>query len=347
MHHLLRHVENISSCRDREALNVHLVCGLFEVARGGEVMLLASETGSAAGAFTAVIRVDAGGQVDTGGHVLDAASMARLAPLVTRAQKGGEALIEDAGGRMLGVFPLRSGGSARFLVVATDAVPSADDVEAMAWLVRIYGNYIGLLDYSEFDSLTNLLNRKTFDEAFDRMLARAAPPPPTVAAERRNGRAAEGGESWLAVVDVDHFKRVNDTFGHLFGDEVLLRVAGLMRASFRDQDRLFRFGGEEFVVMLHVQRQEDAAVAVDRFRAKVAAYEFPQVGHVTLSAGMTRVDAAMAPSDVLGRADEALYFAKASGRNQIHCYEDLLAAGKIAAPTSTQPADIDIDALFD
>lgn len=350
MHRLLHHVENISACRDREALGVHLVCGLFEVIGSGEVMLLVSETGTAGGPLVAVVRTGSDGQVDTGPVPVEAVAGRQLAPLVERAVAAGEALIDDQGGRVLGVFPLRPSavaGNARFLVVATDRVPAAADIEAMAWLVRIYGNYVGLLDYSEFDSLTNLLNRKTFDEAFDRLLGQTAlQAGPLAAAERRLVGGGGVAESWLAVVDVDHFKRVNDTFGHLFGDEVLLRLAGLMRSSFRDQDRLFRFGGEEFVVMLRAPDQKTASIAVDRFRAAVAAYEFPQVGHVTLSAGLTRIDGAAAPSDVLGRADEALYYAKANGRNQIHCYEELLAGGRIKAPTPTQPTDLDIDALF-
>lgn len=345
MHRLLHHVENISACRDREALGVHLVCGLFEVIGNGEVMLLASETGTAGGPLVAVVRTGSDGQVDTGPVPVDAVAGRQLAPLVERAAAAGEALIDDQGGRVLGVFPLRPSavaGNARFLVVATDRVPAAADIEAMAWLVRIYGNYVGLLDYSEFDSLTNLLNRKTFDEAFDRLLGQTAlQAGPLAAAERRLVGGGGAAESWLAVVDVDHFKRVNDTFGHLFGDEVLLRLAGLMRSSFRDQDRLFRFGGEEFVVILKPTGTAQAQAIFERFRHAMESHIFPQVGKVTVSIGFARIHLNDQPSVILDRADQALYWSKEHGRNRIAFYEALIASGDLASPLEIK-SDIEL-----
>ena len=73
-------------------------------------------------------------------------------------------------------------------------------------------------------------------------------------------------QNWLAVVDIDHFKLVNDRFGHLYGDEVLILVANILRSSFRNQDRIFRFGGEEFVVLLRAATLENARQGFDRFR---------------------------------------------------------------------------------
>ena len=81
---------------------------------------------------------------------------------------------------------------------------------------------------------------------------------------------------WLGVVDIDHFKRVNDGFGHLIGDEVLVLVARIMRQSFRHYDRLYRFGGEEFVVLLRGGDEEDAKAAFERFRTNVESYLFPR-----------------------------------------------------------------------
>uniref|UniRef100_UPI00321BD345 GGDEF domain-containing protein n=1 Tax=Escherichia coli TaxID=562 RepID=UPI00321BD345 len=86
----------------------------------------------------------------------------------------------------------------------------------------VYRNYQNILDYSERDSLTGLLNRKTFDEKFSRLLAANVPDAaPQDQQERRLPSSPEIGQ-WLAVVDIDHFKRVNDQFGHLYGDEVLI-----------------------------------------------------------------------------------------------------------------------------
>jgi len=187
-------------------------------------------------------------------------------------------------------------------------------------IVSVYRNFQNLLDYSERDSLTGLLNRKTFDDQLARMLQ---------AAEDSAGaqRAASDEKQWLAVVDVDHFKGVNDRFGHLYGDEVLILIANLLQSSFRDQDRVFRFGGEEFVVLLRSTPLEQARRIIERFREDVGSHAFPQVGQVTVSIGFTCVSAADSPVVTLGHADQALYYAKAHGRNRVCHYEELVAGG--------------------
>jgi GGDEF domain-containing protein len=128
-------------------------------------------------------------------------------------------------------------------------------------ILRVYRNFQGLLDYSERDTLTGLLNRKTFDERFP---AHRHPPAPPDAARRAPTAAAARGRCpavryWLGVIDIDHFKRVNDGFGHLIGDEVLLLLSRLMRSSFRFHDHLYRFGGEEFVALMRCNSATDAA----------------------------------------------------------------------------------------
>jgi diguanylate cyclase (GGDEF)-like protein len=144
-------------------------------------------------------------------------------------------------------------------------------------------------------------------------------------AERRHHNGEE--KQWLAVVDVDHFKGVNDRFGHLYGDEVLILIANLLQSSFRAQDRVFRFGGEEFVVLLRSTNLENARRIIERFRADVESHDFPQVGKVTVSIGFTSVSAADSPVVTLGHADQALYYAKAHGRNRVCHYEELVAGG--------------------
>ncbi|WP_374477371.1 GGDEF domain-containing protein [Zoogloea sp.] len=127
------------------------------------------------------------------------------------------------------------------------------------------------------------------------------------------------------------FKRVNDQFGHLYGDEVLLLLARIMQESFRHQDRLFRFGGEEFVVILRATSEDEVAVALERLRASVEGHLFPQVGTVTVSVGYTGINSSDTIPDIVGRADDALYFAKENGRNQVSSYERLLTSGKVSA----------------
>ena len=191
-------------------------------------------------------------------------------------------------------------------------------------ILRLYRNVQALLDYSEHDTLTGLLNRKTFDDAFLRLALPAAGGEAAPDSERRGGATA--GAHYLGVVDIDHFKRVNDGFGHLIGDEVLLLLSRLMRGTFRYHDRLYRFGGEEFVALLRCADEASAAIAFERLRVNVEQFSFPQVGHITISIGYTAVVADDSPSRAFERADRAVYFAKGNGRNQVRSHAALIAA---------------------
>ena len=200
-------------------------------------------------------------------------------------------------------------------------------------ILRIYRNHLALLDYGEHDTLTSLRNRRTFDADFARM-QREAPEPvpeePSVVDPRQ--ASPPDAPHWLAVVDVDRFKRINDEFGHLYGDEVLLLLAQMMRAQFRPIDRLYRFGGEEFVVVLARTPEGCAPTPLERLRTTVAAREFSRVGRVTISIGYTRVAPFDDAAGAFGRADAALYHAKQNGRNQTHAWEALVADGHLEAP---------------
>lgn len=222
---------------------------------------------------------------------------------------------------LLNVFPLWVGTERFGLVEVLAEKPlDAEQLRFVDAVLKIYRNQVGLLDYSERDTLTGLLNRKTFDEQFLKCLDTMA----------GNGHAAEGSPNWwLGVIDVDHFKRVNDTFGHLIGDEVLLLMARILRGAFRHGDRLYRFGGEEFVVMLHADSRVHAALAFERFRARMETCRFPQVGSVTVSIGMTELRADDTPSAAFSRADLAVYHAKQNGRNQLQCHDQLVEGGTL------------------
>ena len=139
-----------------------------------------------------------------------------------------------------------------------------------------------------------------------------------------------GRMACLAVLDIDHFKRINDRLGHLYGDEVLLLFSRLMRECFRDNDLLFRFGGEEFVVVLHDIARSQAAAVFERFRRKLEGRAFPQVGTVTVSTGFVAIGAQDLPSTIIQQADAALYHAKHTGRNRVCCHEELIAAGDLS-----------------
>jgi diguanylate cyclase (GGDEF)-like protein len=102
-----------------------------------------------------------------------------------------------------------------------------------------------------------------------------------------------------------------------------------MRASFRFHDRLYRFGGEEFVVLMRCSNQKDAAEAFERLRANVESYAFPQVGRITISVGFTAVRMGDTPSGAFERADKAVYYAKGHGRNRVCSHAELVEAGEL------------------
>jgi two-component system chemotaxis response regulator CheY len=173
-------------------------------------------------------------------------------------------------------------------------------------LVRLNGL---LHDDARRDPLTLLGNRLRMDED----LAAAA------------ARVERYGQTYcVALFDIDYFKSYNDTFGHLAGDEALRRVAQVLGSSVRSGDMAYRYGGEEFLVLLPEQTLAGASEAVERTRAAVEALALPNPSKrpsasLTVSAGIAESSAA-SPLDVvgwLGRADVALYQAKGGGRNRV------------------------------
>lgn len=198
--------------------------------------------------------------------------------------------------------------------------------------LEIYHNYLTIIDDSQRDTLTGLLNRKTFDNNIAKIIETQQQADNGNIAKKNKPQRRKGHEDsshWLAVIDIDHFKSVNDRFGHLYGDEVLLLLAQIMEKTFREQDKLFRFGGEEFVVVLAPASFDDAKYTFERFRKNIEDYDFPQVGRVTVSIGFVRIFYHDIPSTFVGHADEALYYAKHNGRNQVCSYEDLIAKGAL------------------
>lgn len=180
-------------------------------------------------------------------------------------------------------------------------------------LVALYRNQVALHDGRERDVLTKLLNRQSFDRRLVRV-CEYFQQHPVEDFEQDNS-------SWLAILDIDHFKRINDTFGHLYGDEVLLIFSQLLEKHFRYNDFLFRFGGEEFVVILNLVNRVNAEATFNRFRENIAEYPFPTVGQVTISIGMVHVDSAIMPTTLLDWADQAMYQAKRDGRNRLRVYQ--------------------------
>lgn len=241
------------------------------------------------------------------------------APVVDRIADGAERL----------VFPVILEGQAIYMIdVTLPAGFAADRRAALVGLIEYFGHHVSLLDYGETDTLTALPSRKTFDRHLYEILGRTDGDDEEGAAGGPRRRRGAGNERhWLAVCDIDFFKRINDTWGHLMGDRILQTFGRLMRDSFRYDDQLFRFGGEEFLVVLQPASPKHAHGTFERFRQNVADHVFPEVGRVTISIGYCVLRPDDTPTALIDRADAALYWAKQNGRNRVACYDELLAAG--------------------
>ena len=232
---------------------------------------------------------------------------------------------------MLAVIDTGKNGSRRILLVG---MPSWNETSErlLVGMVRVYQNFMKLMSDSEKDTLTGLQNRRKLESFLaSRLTARLH--------ERREGdkpaekpaaeRNAQTRGEYLAVLDLDKFKRINDTYGHLIGDEVLLTFANILRASLRDNDRSFRYGGEDFIVVLNEVSPEQAGAVLERLRGNVERHSFPQVGQVTVSIGYTLIDRQDLPTRIIEEADKALYYAKEHGRNQVRDYAALRDEGVV------------------
>jgi diguanylate cyclase (GGDEF)-like protein len=233
--------------------------------------------------------------------------------------------------------PLVDEEAMSFLLIADRRLKPGECTVAQG-LATIFRNYVGALAAGQIDGLTRLYNRKTFDERLRVVIAEV------VRHHRANpgDRRQDGDGTWLAVADIDHFKRVNDTYGHIFGDEVLLLFAQTMRRTFRRHDLLFRYGGEEFAVVLPQTDLEGAWAVLERLRNAIAETRIPQVGKITCSIGFTRVGPDEVPTALFGRADQALYFAKQSGRNRTCNFEDLVEQGHLLPHAPLELAEIEL-----
>ena len=121
----------------------------------------------------------------------------------------------------------------------------------------------------------------------------------------------------LAMLDIDHFKRVNDTFGHDAGDQVLKQVVELVRQQLRETDMLGRWGGEEFIILSSSSSIASMQALTERVRVAIAAHSITPAGHITVSMGVSEYQAGESQKTLLKRIDDALYLAKESGRNQV------------------------------
>jgi len=241
-------------------------------------------------------------------------------------------LIQGGLGMDCYLYPLtRSGGVSHVLQVTANTLPDYH-VRQIEVLWKIWQHLHNLIERNELDSLTGLLNRTAFNNRLSQIFSRNLPD------HRRDG---DREPKILALIDIDHFKQVNDRYGHLYGDEVLVQLGQILSKSFRGNDLVFRYGGEEFVVVLRNCDIDHALVILERFRTTAANHHYPQIGKKTVSIGIAAIDANSLPTTILDRADKALYFSKDNGRNQSNAYETLLAEGKVE-PVPPESEDVEL-----
>ncbi len=340
MSRVVEHLARLTGFRDRDALDVTLVAALKDLVRPSAVAIYRSVGEPGHERWFTRARLVAGEATASADPLW--AEVGSLPPLPAHPERLAclqqQQMVALPGPPALTLFPLSNEHeTVGVLEIASVQPLSAEDLRLVGSILRVVRNFQSLLDYSERDTLTGLLNRKTFDERFLRnaLQTPAGPAGP----DGTGGRRGPAGGTWLAVVDIDHFKKVNDGYGHLIGDEVLLLLSRLMRSTFRFHDHLYRFGGEEFVALIRCDSAWDAAAAFERLRANVQRYSFPQVGQITVSVGFTQVRAVDTPSAAFGRADKAVYHAKQSGRNQVADHAALVLAGLL----SDEARDSDVE----
>lgn len=187
-------------------------------------------------------------------------------------------------------------------IIATFPVPEDNKLDVIKKINFMYSHsrYLSLTD-----ALTGLYNRRHLDTMLEREFLRAK---------------RYGSDLSVAIIDIDFFKKVNDTHGHICGDYILKEVAYLILENFRKTDIIFRYGGEEFVALLTETTLEKAKIPLERLRKSVEEYPFNFKGtdiKITISGGATEIRDVENASEFLDNADKALYMAKENGRNQI------------------------------
>ena len=185
-------------------------------------------------------------------------------------------------------------------IISNFPVPEDNKLDVIKKINFMYSQtrYLSLTD-----ALTGLYNRRHFNAELEREFMRSK---------------RYGGDLCIAIIDIDFFKKINDTYGHLCGDYVLKEVAYLILENFRKTDMVFRYGGEEFVVLMTETSLENSLIPLERLRKTIENNNFIFKGEkikVTISIG-AETNHTESTEEFLNNADKALYQAKQSGRNQ-------------------------------
>lgn len=164
-----------------------------------------------------------------------------------------------------------------------------------------------LVELSTTDKLTGLKNRRFLQEKLEEQIA----------AYQRDQAPFS-----LCILDIDHFKNVNDTYGHQMGDYLLEKLASILKSQSRKEDIVARYGGEEFILLLPNTDSSDATAIADNLRQFIASSTW-EIGSITVSIGIATFEATDTDITLLEKADQALYVSKEQGRNRVTHIMDL------------------------
>lgn len=184
-----------------------------------------------------------------------------------------------------------------------------------SYILMSYQQHAELTKLAARDSLTGVWNRRSLDDALNQLFNKHQRKPITAS---------------LIIMDLDHFKQINDTYGHSVGDEILIKVAELLTSVVRISDQVYRYGGEEFVLIAEGADLESASEIAETIRSRVEASQLFKKQKVTLSLGVAELSQASSAQRWLSLADDALYEAKNKGRNQF-CLSPQVVEIKVAA----------------
>ena len=245
-------------------------------------------------------------------------ALAEMKPLVLKLADEASPRLEQGGhpehvlmvpmqrsGQLMGVMELYLNASRELTDDQADLLTGVASQGAIA--IRHAQLYRAQEENALTDELTKLPNRRRLAQAYLEEMQRA----------RRYHKSMA-----FLMIDLDHFKQVNDTFGHLSGDMVLADLASILTTGAREADICARYGGEEFGMLLHETNEGGARILAERIRAKVAAAAFSGGIKVTISIGVAATDEPAQFATLIESADQALYAAKQGGRNQV-CVADL------------------------
>ena len=159
-----------------------------------------------------------------------------------------------------------------------------------------------LIILSSTDYLTKLYNRKKIDSVLE---------------ENENFFKRYEDDFSIILLDIDDFKKVNDKYGHLSGDEVLVSISNILTEFTREVDVVGRWGGEEFIIICPKTNKDEALVLAEKLRNKISSYDFKYLGNITASFGISSYSQNNSLKELLLKADDAMYLSKSKGKNRV------------------------------